>query len=95
MVKESRWAGRAKATVSLAFVPLYYGYAVNSQQLQGVTFTDPDTYILADVTEADWLQGIRSHGKAARQRERERYTQRDRVLFPSMGFWGFLKGSLV
>jgi hypothetical protein len=56
-VKETRWKKHAKATVSLFFLPLFYGYAVNSQGLQGVTFTDPKTYLLGDITEAHWLQG--------------------------------------
>jgi len=39
-------------------VPLYRGYAVNCQQLQGITITDPTLYLLGDIINCDWLQGL-------------------------------------
>lgn len=57
-MRESRWKGADKAMASVAFFPLHLGYAVNCQQLQGMTFLDRLLYLLADITEAYWLQGL-------------------------------------
>lgn len=57
-VRESRWLEGEKAMAAVAFVPLHLGYAVNGQQLQGMTLRDPSLYLVADVTEAYWLQGL-------------------------------------
>lgn len=57
-VRESRWFGPDKAMADVAFVPLHVGYAVNGQQLQGMTLRDNLLYLVADVTEAYWLQGL-------------------------------------
>jgi hypothetical protein len=37
IVRESRWKGKAQATAAVAFVPLHLWYAVNCQQMQGMT----------------------------------------------------------
>jgi hypothetical protein len=57
-VRESRWLGKQKATAAIAFVPLHLGYVVNGQQMQGMTFKDRLLYLLADITEAHWLQRL-------------------------------------
>lgn len=57
-VRESRWRGFHKAMAAVAFVPLHLGYAVNCQQLQGMTFSDRMLYLICDVTEGYWLQGL-------------------------------------
>jgi hypothetical protein len=58
VVRESRWRGLFKAMAAVAFVPLHLGYAVNCQQMQGMTLKDRLLYLLADITEAYWLQGL-------------------------------------
>jgi hypothetical protein len=57
-VRESRWKGKAKATAAVAFVPLHLGYAVNCQQMQGMTVKDRLLYLVADITSGYWLQGL-------------------------------------
>ena len=57
-VRESRWLDKAKATAAVAFVPLHLGYAVNCQQMQGMTIKDRLLYLVADITSGYWLQGL-------------------------------------